>query len=496
MISKVLRDFSRGHVVCLLANSQKADRIGADLMRNIKAISDTDVKFIGSGGEYMEKEGLDSFYSTDLFHPKPFVPFRGTLAEEGNVWLWWKRNPITKANNGPMHQVLKIIKSKNLIEKIQGYRPGVILTLDHDILSFRIHKQFSELYKNSPFSRPKQVHYGKFINRYMPYQLEYLDHVLYTMPIEPKDWNKFKFPSTYIGQSGFEKAYRFLLERNGGDHLLTDNSVKVSIDHFYSETEQYIEAERKTFRTKNQIPETATVLFLAPGSHKTEVSWSIPILNKTANQFITEHTDPKNSNPQSVENFCVVIPTNESNYKQILGTVDVLGWKSRVIVLRTEEDRRSAQAGSDLAISYNGDIVTECLVNQLSTIVIQNMKKLEFYFLLYWNRFTNDMNIIADGNLFPEIIEGQCHPAKLLQLLNQWYESPAHKFWPLQGFESHIHRTLPMKVRELGMGTHHEYYSPDYLLSQSIWEFLRQSPKRDFAEDQNLFIQNLRLNSI
>ena len=124
------------------------------------------------------------------------------------------------------------------------------------------------------------------------------------------------------------------------------------------------------------------------------------------------------------------------------------------------------------------------------------MRKLEFYFVLAWNRFNNDMNIIADGNLFPEIIEGQCHSVKLVQVLNQWHESPAHKFWPLQGFEPHIHKMLPMKAREMGMGTHHEFYSPDYLLSQTIWEFLKQSPKRPFAEDQNQFIQNLKLNSI
>ena len=497
MLSKVLRKFSSGHVICLLANSQKADRVGADLMKNLKKNADGNLKFIGSGGQFMNEEGLESFYSTDLFHHKPFVPFRGTMAEEGNWWLWLKRNPITRSYTRPMHEVLKLIKSQNLIDKIQGYRPGIILTLDHDILSFKIHRQLSAAYKSSSLQRPKQVHYGRFINRYSPYQLDYLDHILYTIPIEPRDWNNFKMPSTYLGQRGFEKAYRFLLERNGGDHLITDNSVKVNIDHFYSETEQFIEAERKTFRKTHSIPESATVLFLAPGSHPKEIQWSLPILNKTANEFIQQHAEPysKNPNAHSIENFCVVIPSNGNSSKQVNEIVNVLGWRSRVVILNTEEERRSAQAGSDLAICYNGDIVSECLVNQLSTIVIENMRKLEFYFVLAWNRFNNEMNIIADGNLFPEIIEGQCHSVKLVQMLNQWYESPAHKFWPLQGFESHIHKMLPMKAREMGMGTHHEYYSPDYLLSQTIWEFVKQSPKRPFAEDQNQFIQNLKLKS-
>ena len=485
----LLRQFASGHVVCLLANSQKADRIGAELIRTLRETSDSDLKFIGSGGRYMEAEGLESFYNTSLFHPKPFVPFRSTMAEEGNLWLWVKYNPITRTYVRPMHEVLKLVKQQKLIEKIQGYQPSVVLTLDHDILSFKIHRQISAAYKSSSLPRPKQVHYGRFINRYLPYQLDYLDHVLYTVPIEPKDWNNFKFPSTYIGQSAFEKAYRFLLQRNHGSHLLTDVSVKINTDHFYSETEQFIEAERKTFRAKHEIPEAARVLFLAPGSHPREIKWSLQILNKAANEFVKTHS----TTPEDTDNFCVVIPTNAETFDQVNNAVKVQGWRCRVVILREEEDRRSAQAGSDLAICYNGDVVTECLVNQLSTVVIENMKKLEFYFVLAWNRFNNEMNIIADGNLFPEIIEGQCTAENLVEILNQWVESPAHKFWPLQGFESHIHRMLPMRAREMGMGTHHEYYSPDYLMAQTVWEFLKQTPKRPFAEDQNLFIQNLRL---
>lgn len=484
--SKILRGVASERVVCLLANSQKADRVGAELMRDLKSTSDCDLKFIGSGGEYMMNEGLEAFYETSMFNSKPFVPFRETMVDEGNLWLWLKHNPITKSYTRPMHAVLNLVKEENLIERIQGHRPGVILTLDHDILSFKLHRQFSDAYKLSSFPRPKQLHYGRFINRYMPYQLSYLDHIFYTIPIEPRDWNNFKMPSTYIGQNAFEKAYRFLLQRNNGDHLVTSNSVKLNIDHFYSETEQYIESERRTFRSKFEIPESSTVLFLAPGSNAKEISWSLPILNKTANEFVKDHEK---------SDFSVVIPTNESTFKQVSEMVKVLGWRCRVIILETEEDRRSAQAGSDLAICYNGEIVSECLVNQLTTVVIENMRKLEFYFVLAWNRFTNDMNIIADGDLFPEIIEGQCKASKLVEVLNKWHESPAHKFWPLQGFEMHVHRMLPMKTRELGMGTHHEYYAPNYLFAQTVYEFLMQAPKQVLAEEENVFIQNLRLKS-
>jgi hypothetical protein len=36
---------------------------------------------------------------------------------------------------------------------------------------------------------------------------------------------------------------------------------------------------------------------------------------------------------------------------------------------------------------------------------MQDMRKLEYYIMLSWSRMINDLNIIADGPLFPELIE-------------------------------------------------------------------------------------------
>jgi len=489
MLNRAYRQFATR--ICILANSRKADRVGAGLMSQLKAKSGDSLEIIGAGGELMQEQGLQPFYDTSIFHPKPFVPFRSVLIEENNWWIWTKYHPATRNYTKPMHDVLDLIKKNNIVEQIQQHKPSLVLTIDHDILSFKIHRQISDLYKVSATSKPKQVHYGRFCNRYKPYQLDYLDHVLYTNPIEKSNWNFFKFPSTYIGQSSFEKAYRFLLERNGGDHLLTSDSVFVNRDHFYSETEQYIEAERSHFRKKFEIPENATVLFLAPGNEKGEISWSLPILNETANNFVKEYAKPYSNRLDSQPNdhFSVVIPAEKRVKKQIESKVKELNWACRVLTVE-EDDVRSAQAGSDLAICYNGDIVTENLVNQLSTIVIQNMKKVEFYFMLSWNRFTNEANIIADGNLFPEIIEGQCHAEKLNELLTTWYENPAHKFWPLQGFEMYIHSFLPIKSKDMGMGTHHEYFSPDYLATQTLLELAQQTPYKDYSEDNLLLHDN------
>jgi len=71
-----------------------------------------------------------------------------------------------------------------------------------------------------------------------------------------------------------------------------------------------------------------------------------------------------------------------------------------------------------------------------------------------WNRFISDLNILADGDLLPEIIEGQCHGEKLVEIIGKWYQSPPHKFWALQHMEKNLVRLLNVKRREMGMGTH------------------------------------------
>lgn len=456
-------------------------------MADLKQLTRGNVEFIGAGGPLMEAEGLSSpLYKTNIFAHKPFVPFRSTYVEENNWWLWLKHNPITKKYTRPMHKVLS--QRNQIVEAIFHHHPQTIVTLDHDILSWKLHRQIKELYATASTPRPKQVHLSRFVNRYNISHTEYIDHVLYTIPIEPNNFNKFKISSTYIGQDSFYRAYRFLLSRSSeGKDLLEDDAVWMHRTHFYAEVEPFIVAERTRFREKHQIKAQETVLFFAPGSNLEEVAWTLPHLIGTANLFAQTYEVVDGQH-------VIVLPTTPAIKSKVQKAVNEAKWhkNTRVIILETEEDKYSALAGSDLGIVYNGEIAGECLANQLSTVVIQNMTKIEFYVMTSWNRFINDMNITADGPLYPEIIEGQCHPPKLVEVIGEWYTSPPARFWPLQGFEPHLNRFLPMKMRETGMGMHNLYYSPRALTAKKVWELTQQVPERTSASKENLFYQQVK----
>ena len=468
MLSLVQRRLLHSRLVCVLANSQTADRQGAQLIKDLKAAHGEEVKFIGAGGPLMQEHfSAPAFWSTDMFHTKPLVPFRTTIPEEYNWWLWLKRNPFTKTYSKPMHDVLDLVKKNNVLDSIVQAKPSLILTIDHDILSFKLLRGLHEAYSSLGLSRPPHLHWGHYIKNLYPAQLPYLDHVMYTMSIPARNYNQFIYPHTYLGHQAFATAYRFLLSRNPhGLSLLSDDSQLVNKNHFYGHIAPFVSAERDRFRGKFGIADKEVALLLAPGNKEGEVKWALPKLMAAAAEFQSENR---------LVSLTVVLPSTPATLKYLASEAAKSSPSLRIIVTETCEDKSSALAGCNLAICYNGEIVTECLVNMLPTIVVQNMTKPEFYSMYAWNRFFNEMNIVTDGQQFPEVLEKQCSAAKLCSLLTQFHRSPAHAFWPFEGFEHYLPKILPIKEREMGMGDFNRCYLPSKLAAQTVWQFAAHS---------------------
>ena len=459
-------------------------------MKDIRDKSNGNVKFVGAGGPKMAEQGLeDSLYDMNTYDGKAFHPFRSLDATRWNWWLWAPFNPVTYKHNKPMWDTLKFIEKEDTMNKIMQHRPSSVITIGHEQLSVRIHEKLAHLYEKSSLDRPSQIHYGKFIKNMLIQEQKHLDHVLYTIPIDNPNFNyNRQFPGTYVGQSPFERALRYLLEKwDTEESFIRPESVMMSRSHFYEETEPFILKEREEFRKKFDIPEDNTVFFMAPGDAENEVKWSLPIMERTVRMLM----DQLQNRGINTNEFSVVIPTTPNSAKHIKSAIEG-EWGCRVIFTETHEEKYSALAGSDIGVCFNGEVAAEALVNQLPIIVLDKLNKLEFYFMLSWNRFVNDMNIIADGPLFKEIIEAEANPTKLCSVLTQWMESPAHRLWPLEGFEMHLNRMLPLKTRELGMGNHDEYHSPDKRAAEVIWNLTQEKEARQFPAEDNEFCRIMK----
>lgn len=93
------------------------------------------------------------------------------------------------------------------------------------------------------------------------------DHIIYTLPKEPVNWNYFKFPSTFVGVEGVANAYAFLYRTSTKyQSLVKKNSIFISHQYHKDIMEELISKERIRFREKHEINESATVFFVSPGN--------------------------------------------------------------------------------------------------------------------------------------------------------------------------------------------------------------------------------------
>ena len=61
-------------------------------------------------------------------------------------------------------------------------------------------------------------------------------------------------------------------------------------------------------------------------------------------------------------------------------------------------------------------------------MILINMRMNQQYYFDIYNRWTNNMNIIADKDIYPELIGGQAWFGKIADSLAQWYITPRTRF--------------------------------------------------------------------
>ena len=112
------------------------------------------------------------------------------------------------------------------------------------------------------------MHFDKLVvNQAFNYQ-EYLDHIFYTIPIEPVNWQNFKFPSTYVGSWTAARAIEYLYNTSSKHKNLIkdDNTILISREYNSQILEELITEERIKFREAQKIGDTINVFYVCPGN--------------------------------------------------------------------------------------------------------------------------------------------------------------------------------------------------------------------------------------
>lgn len=165
-------------------------------------------------------------------------------------------------------------------------------------------------YRDHDIVKPPMIHFDRFIHQNQTEHKKYLDHILYTIPKEPVNWQYFKFPSTYVGSQGVYDAYSWLY-RTSSKHtgLVDDNGIWLNLEFNSLLMENLIAEQRTIFRKAHNIGETQTVMFASPGSDAGEVGKFIKTISKGAALFVNKYI--KNEK-MTQENFAIVVSIPKS----------------------------------------------------------------------------------------------------------------------------------------------------------------------------------------
>jgi len=280
-------------------------------------------------------------------------------------------------------------------------------------------------------------------------------------------------------------------------HLVEENTILINKEHHNAIVDSLLEEERSRFRQANGLSEETTVFYTLPGNTEAEIKWGIPLIANTVKAFLNKYSQ------YSAENFAVVVTSDPSYAGLIDQEISKQNWPCKLIVARTDEEKYSALAGSDMGAVANGDAIAECAALHLPTVILSNLSFFQAYFTLLYNSFNNNLNIALNGEAYPEIL-GQVFPEKVVEYWGEWFEKPRKKYDVLERFENINLQLLPEAAGEQVEGhietkavaetdlEFYKFYDPEYLAAKKILEAAKAYDAANSTQPKRFQIKQTR----
>lgn len=180
------------------------------------------------------------------------------------------------------------------------------------------------------------------------------------MPLVVGTADGFTFPGEYTGQYGVYEAIKHMYSQNKDfKGLINEKSLYLNKNYFASDMEKLVESVKQDFRKRHDIPEKATVVFVAPGNEAKEAAFTMENTRKGIKEFILKYSAPTSLSPKAppMNNFCTVLSLHkgsagEKYVKEYLAEKE---WHGRLIIVTNEENEHiNAMAGSDFGLVHDG----------------------------------------------------------------------------------------------------------------------------------------------
>lgn len=337
---------------------------------------------------------------------------------------------------------------------------------------------------------PSRHYHSRFVRDFKVWTLESIDYCHYTVPLNVANHNGFVFPGEYVGQYGVYEAVQHVYEKNESlNHLLHDDYLLTNTRYFATDMEKGIEKIRDEFRSQNRIDPNAHVIFIAPGNEKAEAQFCIENLRKGVKEFLLKYSAPSSLSPKALPlegNFVTVMSLHsgsegEAFVKQYLSEHE---WTGRLIMTSEQNNQHyDAMAASDFGFVYDGQMVSAANALHLPVNCIINMRMQHQWWHDFYNRWWNDMNLVADNHINPELIGGEAWWGKICDTLAESYVRPEHRYETIQMCDGFVQDAMSYKpidrsvVRTkdllLDGQAYDQHYEPFQLAARHMWKDIK-----------------------
>jgi len=383
---------------------------------------------------------------------KTFHTYRKSKTLNENVFFRWNPfNLVNKHYTRGTNQVYEMLMEKNVPKKIYQSRPSLVLNIGNEYMTFMLMEEFAKYYKNSPLQMPQRHTFTRFARDLKEFSRQYVDYAHFTVPLTTANTNGFVFPGEFVGQYGVYDATKYVYENTPAlNGLAKDDHILVNKRYFSSDMEKAIAAIRTQFRVDNQIDEKAYTIFIAPGNEKSEVEFCLDNLRRGVKEFLLKYSAPTSLSEKAppLENFATILSVEEGSDGQAFVNEYLREneWYGKVVTVTNEGNKHfDGMCASDFGFVYDGQMVSSANALHLPVNCMINMRMHQQWFNDFYNRWWNDMNIVADNHCNLEIIGGQVWWGKICDTLAENYLNTDARYNMIQKLDGFVQDSMSFK---------------------------------------------------
>ena len=274
--------------------------------------------------------------------------------------------------------ILNLFKIKNKInetvDEIIKFNPDILFSVDSPDFTLRVAKKVKKLNPNIKTIHLVAPQVWIWREHRVKQLKSFLDHVLLLFPFEKKYFDKENIPNTFTGHP--------LLEEQGKN--------KIDINQI--------------------IGHRQGIFSIFPGSRLSEINILIPILF----EFI------KLMNEKYNDMFFVFHSTTE--HGQLIKDLLLREGFKNCEVISDEKIKFAILKKSLFAVAKSGTISLEICNARVPSVIIYKLNMINYFIIkmLVKVRFANIINITADEELIPELLQSKCNSKNIFNTVNKF----------------------------------------------------------------------------